>query len=78
MAAAASSTIHADSCTERSRSGTSDGLTAPATNWAFVPASVGITAGRRQSLEKIARRLQAFVRDRYAEPGDAASHMKSE
>ena len=31
-----------------------------------------------ETLEAIARRLQAFVRDRYAEPGDGASHRKSE
>ncbi|MFL0421408.1 LysR family transcriptional regulator [Micrococcus luteus] len=31
-----------------------------------------------ETLEAIARRLQAFVWDRYAEPGDVASHMTSE
>ena len=31
-----------------------------------------------ETLQALARRLQAFVRDRYAEPGDVASHMKSE
>ena len=30
-----------------------------------------------ETLEAIARRLQAFVWDRYAEPGDVASHRKS-